>query len=101
MPTRYQTAVLELATHPERVIGTIRRECWDHVIVSTNAACIITCQHSAATITEAERTPACRRTARNRGQFRDQKPGRSFPSLKSVVFTIATSAALREQEPWF
>jgi hypothetical protein len=39
----------------ERVIGTIRRECLDHVIVFKNAACVITCRVSAAIIITAER----------------------------------------------
>ena len=34
----------------ERVIGTIRRECLDHVIVFTNAACTGTSRHSWAII---------------------------------------------------
>jgi transposase InsO family protein len=81
----------------ERVIGTIRRECLDHLIVFNEGSLhrhlrsFLSYYHGSRTHLD------CKRTHQSRGQFNRRKPGGSSPSRSWVAFITGTSAELPEQ----
>jgi transposase InsO family protein len=82
----------------ERVIGTIRRECLDHVIVFNESSLYRHLQAFCGYYHRTRTHLACRKTARNRVVSNHQKPAGSSRSQRLAAFTIDTSAALPEQD---
>jgi transposase InsO family protein len=81
----------------ERVIGTIRRECVDHVIVLRRPACLATSEDSRTIIIGVVRTWACRRTPPSHAPSKHQKPGGSSRSQRWVGYIIVTNVAPTER----
>lgn len=82
----------------ERMIGSIRRECLDHVIVfkPLYAASLL---RTSPTITHAAVTFRWRRIRRNHGRLNRQNWDMSLRYCKSADYTIVTNDALPELLP--
>ena len=77
----------------ERVIGTFRRECLDHIIVFNEASLYRHVSCSLATITNPERTSRWAKRRRSHGRCSQLNSEALSPYRNSAVFTIATSDA--------
>src|SRR5262249_25067005 len=75
----------------ERFIGSVRRECLDHVLVFNQGGCAAFCGPTVATTNDRERISRSPRTRRFHG--RSPRMASSSPSQKSAAFISATSAA--------
>jgi hypothetical protein len=81
----------------ERIIGSIRRECPDHVIIFDERHLRgVLSSHFFTIITRPERISRSTRIARRPGLYTDSLQARLLRSQRSLDCTIATSAALRE-----
>ena len=82
----------------ERVIGTIRRECLDHVIVFSEASLYRHPRNFADYYHRSRtHTSACRRIRQSHAPSKRQKPGGSSRSRKSVGSIIGTNVAPPER----
>jgi hypothetical protein len=70
--------------HVERIIGSIRRECLNHVII-----CAVCCRRIFIIITRPERISRSTRSARRRAPYTDLLEARSSCFLRSVDCIIA------------
>ena len=83
--------------YAERVIGSIRRECVDHVIV-VNAAGLTACSWTTSCTTCAREHISClARTRRARVRLHRRRPVALSPFQKSAVCTILTNASRRNR----
>jgi transposase InsO family protein len=80
----------------ERVIGSIRRECLDHVIVPTKPLCAASWLRTSPTITHGAVIFRWRRIRRNHGRLNRQNWGMSLQHRTSADSTIVTNDALPE-----
>src|SRR5437016_6633663 len=76
--------------YAERLIGSIRRECLDHVIIF-NAICAACYRAIFDTITTPERISRSARTARGRVAYSFPRPAISLPSPRLGACTIGTN----------
>jgi putative transposase len=81
----------------ERVIGSIRRECLDHVIVFHERSLRRTFVRISITIIDREHIFRWGRTHRSRERFSRRKWGPSWRYRRSVACTTATNVGLRER----
>jgi putative transposase len=75
----------------ERLIGTIRRECLDHVIICSEGALYRQVKHLQNIITAPERISRCPKTRQSRGKCNRPNSDESWLFRKSAVSTIAMS----------
>jgi len=81
----------------ERVIGTLRRECLDHVIVLNESSLYRHVKAFLAYYHESRTTPRWRRTRRNRGPCSRRNSVPWLRYRKLAVFTTGTSGAQPER----
>ena len=81
----------------ERLIGTIRRECLDHVIVFNDASLYRHVKSFLAYYHASRRHLSLAKDRRNRDSGNRRSPGRSLPFRRLVVFTTAMSGAQPER----
>jgi hypothetical protein len=79
----------------ERVIGTIRRECLDHVIVFSEAGLYPTSGKSWTIIIGVARTWACRRKRPSHAPFKHQKPVGSSRAGSIILANVVPPEPLR------
>src|SRR5688572_4937254 len=84
----------------ERLIGSIRRECLDHVIVVNEAHLRRVLTAYSRYIIGVEHTWGSRKTRPNTDRSLDDPPGRSSRSPKSAVSTTAMSGVPRRNLPF-
>ena len=80
----------------ERLIGSIRRECLDHIIIFNEHHLRERPVVVISSIIRAEHICRSTRIARRRAQYTRQPLARSLPSPRSVACIIATNDALHE-----
>jgi hypothetical protein len=76
-------------------MGSVRRECLDHVIILSADLCATCCTTTSVTTRDREPTSRSRRTHRRRGRLLHSLPDASSRFLRSAASTIATSVARR------
>ena len=103
-PTATGMGIHEVLTAPrspwqkaytERVIGSIRRECLDHVIVVNEIGLSRILTRYLAYTTSHGRISRWPRTRHSLGRSRDQRSARSSPFRRSAASTIATTVGRR------
>ena len=103
-PTATGMGIHEVLTAPrspwqnayaERLIGSIRRECLDHVIVVSETGLSRILTRYLAYTTSRARISRWPRTRHSLGRSRDPRSARSLPSRRSAAYTIGTTAGRR------
>jgi transposase InsO family protein len=83
----------------ERVIGSVRRECLDHVIVLTRRDCAACFDTTSRTICVHEHIWRSARTRRARARSHHRPPVASLPFQKSAVCITVSTASPRSRCP--
>jgi hypothetical protein len=78
----------------ERVIGSIRRECLDHIVIFNSAICAVSCPRMSTTTNAPARIFRSIRIALTPARFSVAASEESSPSQKSVACITATNVCV-------